>query len=197
MSSLEAYSNLLGRVQPALARTIEDLREELITCSEEELMEFAKVNDRDWKLRLSFHHQFFETTKSSNRKEKIAGRHIHEGICNKSYWMYYITKPEKVAFLIRPLPDAQTNMQKQLSVAAHRLWELVNQDIYEDKSQKKVDPRRGRLMLDAINMIMDRNIGTSVQRTHVQQVSFTKELKDDDPLVLDARIDELYRALEG
>lgn len=98
---------------------------------------------------------------ATNRKMVMS--RVHAGICADDYFYQYImTSPMLLAWILQPPESYQKALEAILIRSTERLYEIVNQDFYNQKGN--LDPRVMQLVLQAHKHVEDRVKGSIVQK---------------------------------
>lgn len=133
---------------------------ELDGLNEGELKELARPTTMEYSLRASLWRAYNNAV--LHRKTSIPATEIYGGVCTVNYFYRTLQRPEKVAWLLRPQQSYAREMEAILARGTDRLWEIVDMDIQDDDG--KIDVKRARLLLEAIQEVGNRVKGMAVQR---------------------------------
>lgn len=140
---------------------------EIDELSETELKLHCKPTTTDYSLRASLWRAYDDAVRYE--RKSINQTEIFGGICSVAYWYRAIKVPEKVAWMIRPQQAYAREMEAILTRGTQRLWEIIDMDI-KDKDDK-IDVKRARLLLEAVQEVGNRVKGMAVQRINEERRS--------------------------
>lgn len=192
--------SLINFLSDRLKQAVMQVPDELLLMTEAELKREAKPTSTDYSLRVSFWREFEKAMWKGSGKIVCAG--IYCGICSEVYfYRNFITRPEKFAWMIRPMQVYKKEMEAILYRGTQRLWELIEAPI--EGKNGKIDPKMAEILLKTITAVENRVKGMAVQRSeqknvNVNVVTRTKATQDIDTMdSLDQRIRELQAQIDG
>ncbi len=179
-----------------LRESIENLPIELLEMAEEDLIAKAKPSDIHWELRHNFWRVFGEMMNNPDiQTKRLSSTAVYTGVCCKKVWQNILKNPSRLAFIVRPLKDFDTQLDTLFAIAVRRMMEIVRLPLTPDKN---FDPNKADAVTKMIRMISDRKLGQSIQRS--MAVNVNKKLVDDtnvDPDKLHTELEALSVGKDG
>lgn len=155
-------------VDDTMLKPILALPEKYINMEDDDLRKEANPIRRDFMLRNNFWIAFEKAINSGTMH--IHTPHVYNGVCpRQNFYEHVLANPAKLAWLIRPIREYESELELLLSAVTDRLWEIVRAPIFSGikgsvNKPYKLDPKAADVVLKAAKMIEDRVKGMAVQR---------------------------------
>lgn len=186
---------------PNVVEAAGKIPEELKTCSEDELIAYAKPTEIEWHIRRRFWEEYHKVSDEAKtgKVRKVRNDWVCEGVCNPTYFGKLLKRIEKACFILRPLQRFEDQTETQLFRSMNRINEILQMDI-TDKSGR-VDPKRAGVLLQAVKMVTDRARGMATVKTQSMNLNINTDqntaqtVQPNTPEQIDSRIAELEAKL--
>ena len=165
----------------AFGRSYQDLDD----LSDSKLISRASPDAVDWELRTRFTRLFMEAHEAKEGSITVwLEPDFYAGVLPKRKFLDRLKKPEKLSFYMRPLHRFEQATDNIISVITSRMYEISALQIVDEDG--KVDHKAAGLILQLGKMVLDRKLGSAVQRQLLVSVESTPDDVEKEIKALEA-----------
>jgi hypothetical protein len=177
----EPQRGLLDLLQPGtrLHQHIQALPEHWLGLDEDELVRHAQPTDTDWALRTFFWRQAWKFITAEDKTSFVPMVRIYENVCSRKHFFTVISKPHKLAFLIKPMRLYEDELDVQFMTMMSRISQITRLSIKKDAGDDDWCPQKVNVLLRTAALVFDRKLGQSLQRS--LNMNLNKDVNGQQP----------------
>ena len=183
---------------PSLINLLENEDPDMALLPDHEITANAKPSSILWSVRSQLWQKIEEREAhfaTFGKCDDLTIDEIRKGLCGRTTMEKYLKNPYKAAFLASPLRSFEAGKEDRVRSATARIQEILSLPMLD--AEGLPDKGMAKLVFDAAKLVLDRDLGQTLQRTASISVNKTVLDKAQDMGSVDEDIKKLEAAIAG